>query len=122
MGVVPGGAIHQVGGRDRNIYCRVVEGNQKPEFIRLLSTCLPIRSMAAEQTAEEGGGEGAGRDGVSRGPGLPLLWIWPESSTSTTGTRMRIFTLARTAPAAAGPGFRLHRPGMDWWRSPLLEK
>lgn len=48
-----GGAIHQVGGRDRNIYCRVIEGNQKPEAIRLLSTCLPIRSMAAEQTAEE---------------------------------------------------------------------
>lgn len=116
-----GGANHQVGGRDRHIYCRVVEGNQKPEAIRLLSTCVPIRSMAAEQTAEEGGGEGAGRDGVGRGPGLPWLWIWPESRTSTTGTRMRIFTPARTAPAAH-PGFRLHRPGVDWWRSPLLEK
>lgn len=55
VGVVPGGAIHQVGGRDRNIYCRVIEGNQKPEAIRLPSTCLPIRSMAAEQTAERAG-------------------------------------------------------------------
>lgn len=62
--------------------------------------------MAAEQTAEEGWWGGAGRDAVAKAP---------------PGTRMRIFTLARTAPAAR-TGFRLDCTGMDWWWSPLLGK
>ena len=75
--------------------------------------------MAAEQTAEEAGGEGAGRDGVGWGPGLPWLWIWPESRTSTTGTCMRIFTLERTAPAAR-PGFDFTALGWTGGGAPCL--
>lgn len=75
-----------------------VEGSQKPEAFRLLSTCLPIRSMAAEQTAEEGWWGGAGRHAVARGPGLPRLWVGLESRSSTAGhTHAHIHTSAHSS-------------------------
>lgn len=117
-----GGAIHQVGGGDRNIYCRVLRAARS----RRRSGCCPPVSPSVlwllSKLPRRVGGEvrgGTQKPGVRVCQGSGLGW---NPVAAPPGTRMRIFTLAHTAPAAARTGFRLHCTGMDWWRSPLLGK